>query len=188
MSANSFAKLFRKSSFARYDPSMLRVYKAPGCPPPSVPLTAQQQNHPTVRPEHFGFKRDMPSSYHGGPLKTLSITRLDGDFGQPVIREESMTEHAFHVVTEARQAMEAEKRIPARFLNQLRADGGFAMGIAGVVAWIGAADLPEGFKVTVSDINSRRAYWVYVKEATIDDKGRPLIRLSFRKPLAPKFE
>lgn len=185
-SSNSFSKLFRKSSFARFDPSLGRIYKAPACPPPSVPLGTQAPS--IARPKHFGFKRDLPSKFYGEPLETLSITKLDGDFGQPVIREETASEHAFQVVNEAKLAMETEKRIPARFLNPLKNEGGFAMGISGVVAWIGSSDLPEGFKVTVSDINSRRAYWVFVKEATIDDKGKPLIRVSFRKPLAPKFE
>lgn len=176
--ADSFSKLFRRSAWARFDPKLKRVY----IPTPVIPSSNTTNG---ARPDHFGFKKDLPESFFGEKPTAVVMQNLDGDFGQSVFKHASEEINIYKIVKELQTAMEARHRIPARLLNKTKSDG-FAVGIGGLIGKLSAEDIPEGYKFTFQDCIQRRAYWMWVKSIVVDGKNdRPFITFTLKEPTVP---
>lgn len=135
-----------------------------------------------ARPQHFGLKHDLPSTFFGSRPGAIHLHRLDGDFGQCEFRHAGHDDKIYEVVKELEEAAEGGWRIPARLLNKTRTEG-YAMGIGGVVGHLASTDIPEGVRFNFQDIAQRRAYWVWVKKVVpVGKSGRPFVTLTFKKP------
>ncbi len=183
--SDSFASLFRRSNWARFDPSLNRIYKSSSLIPPSRPFNQPASKIGSPRPLHFGFKRDLPASYYGRPLESVIIHDQDGEFGQCELSAPRRAQNnLYNVLTEAKEALQKKTQIPVRILNAT-SQNGWAVGIGGVVGLLAASDLPDGFRITRNDVLTRRAYWAWVREVRADGgNGRPVIHVTLKKPVS----
>ncbi len=69
--------------------------------------------------------------------------------------------------------------IPGRLLSRT-ADGGYAVGVAGIVARLPAQALAPTQSFSSRDLANRCVYWFYLTDAFFDAAGRPTILLSLR--------
>lgn len=178
MSLDSFARLFRRSAWAKFNTA--QVYTP-------VPVESMQKL-PTFkpasdRPAHFGFKKDLPASYFGKRPHHVAMKDLDGDFGQAVFSHAGGQAHLHTVLKELQAAMESGARVPIRILNKTAGGGeGFCVGFAGLVGYVPEEELPEGYRFSFNDMLHRRAYWAWVKGIEAEDRyGKPFVSFSFRR-------
>lgn len=198
----SFAKLFRHSKFARLDPAIPRVYVASPLPSPAL-LLEQGKEEVDSRPAFFGFKRDIHPTHYGQSLRYVQMCTLDGRYGLPRLRNGQDRVRLYRVMYElqrlagttsehsagiffsdfsSRPPLQAQGvRIPGRVLNTL-SGGGYAIGIAGIVAELPNAEIPPLQHFTADDIVHHRTFYFYVRSAEMDPQGRPRVILSLRAP------
>lgn len=196
-----FAKLFRHSKFARFDPAIPRVYVASPLPPPA--LLGPSGEKIDSRPAFFGFKRDIHPVHYGQPLGYVQMCNLDGKYGLPQLRNGQDRVRLYRVMYElqrlagttsehsagiffsdfsSRPPLQAQGvRIPGRVLNPL-SGGDYAIGIAGIVAELPNAEIPPLQHFTADDIVHHRTFYFYVRKAEMDAQGRPRVILSLRAP------
>src|SRR5690349_15550600 len=85
----TFAELFRKSQFARFDPKSAQIIQSTTVDPnllngitvggDSVDLEA--------RPRFFGLKKDMPRRFWGRTPEFVRLKKQEGPFGFPLIED-----------------------------------------------------------------------------------------------------
>ncbi len=179
-----FAELLRRSALVRvYDPAVPQVLAcATGGP---VPL--------------HGLKHDPPSSLYGHAVSHVCVRALDGPYGRarlwPAPNTHSvLTALAAHVGFQSDNGSDAP-RVPGRVLGRWSADagqrsgrgsvlrggsgcGGWTVGVAGVVAFLPAAEVPGVASVTDEDCSRRRTFMFRVLRAQYGPDGRPDVVLS----------
>lgn len=197
---NSFAKLFRHGKFARLDPAIPRVYAASTLPPPALIRPGSEADS---RPAFFGFKRDIQSTHYGRPLEYVQMNNLDAKYGLCRLRNGEDRVRLYRVMYElqrlagttsehsagiffsdfgSRPPLQTQGlRIPGRVLNPL-SGGGYAIGVAGIVAELPNAEIPPLQHFTADDIVQHRTFYFYVCKAEMDAQGRPQVMLSLRAP------
>lgn len=190
----SFAELFRTSRFASYDPKIPRIYAPSKRAPETIP--GRTTNNTIDRPAFFGFKRDLPPTHYGQPIHHVQVHRQDGRYGLSEIRDGATQARAYQVISELQRLLGQSQglgsdfqgrpmlfpeglRIPGRVLNRLD-NGGYAIGVGGVVAELPYGEIPLLQHFTTDDILNRRAFYFYVKQAVMEKDGKPSIILSLK--------
>lgn len=200
MKEESFAKLFRSSRFAQFDPKIPRIYKASLYPSTLVTSTA---NKSAQRPAFFGFKRDIHPTQYGRRLEFIQMEDMDGTYGQCKVRNGGAQRRMYIVLTELQRLLgqdgsvnngtqiprddfkdrpvfcEGGVRVPGRVLNRLES-GGYAIGIGGLVAELPIAEIPPMQHFSLEDVAKRRAFYFYVKQATLGEDGNAQVIVSLR--------
>lgn len=189
----SFARLFRASKFANYDPRIPRMYVPSKQAPETIP---GRTTSAADRPAFFGFKRDLPPTHYGQPIRHVQVCRQDGRYGLSEIRDGAAQTRTYQVVSELQRLLGHSQglgsdfqgrpmlfpeglRIPGRVLNRLD-NGGYAIGVGGVVAELPYEEIPLLQHFTPDDGLNRRAFYFYVKKASIDKNGKPSVILSLK--------
>lgn len=193
--SKSFAQLFKRSKFASYDPRIPRIYVPSKEPPEALP---GRTTPATDRPAFFGFKCDLPPRHYGRPLHHVQMHKQDGRYGLAELRNGAASARAYQVVSELQRLLGQSQglgsdfqsrpllfpggvRVPGRVLNRLES-GGYAIGVGGVVAELPYAEIPLLLQFTANDVQNRRAFYFYVKKATMEKNGRPHVILSLKAP------
>lgn len=190
MAESSFARLFRRSQWAHMNPC--RIYTASPVEPPSRPILSTSitpssstssllSGSQSSRPAHYGFKKDLPTTFHGKPLGPIMMRRQDGDFGQAEFVDAQQEAGWHEKLSELRRCMWEGIQVPARVLNTSRLEG-WVMGVAGFTAFLRASEIPDGFRFSWQDTAQRRAYWVWIVSVSEALNGRPHIHVSLKKP------
>lgn len=190
MKEQNFAKLLRQSKFANFDPTIRRVYEPSPLPYPSL-NPSKTDTSLDVRPTFWGFKRDLPPRYYGRSLRFAQLFNLDGPYGLCDLQDATTPVQTSRILAEVRRIARRtmgegpslpreELRIPGRVLN--RTEGGYLIGIGGIVAKLPEEEIPPLQHFTISDACNRRAFYFYVKSADWDEQGRPRVILSMRSP------
>ena len=188
MAESSFARLFRGSQWAHMNPC--RIYTSSPIEPPSKPILAPDvtlsksslmNSTQSSRPAHYGFKKDLPPTFHGKPLGPIMMRRQDGEFGQ-VEFVEAQQEAGWHEkLQELRRCMRDGIQVPGRVLNTSKHEG-WLMGVGGFTAFLRSTEIPDGFRFSWQDTAQRRAYWVWIVSMSEGLNGRPHIHVSLKKP------
>lgn len=166
MKTASFGQLFRRSRWATFDPSIPRIYE---------PIKAATSGI-SGKPAQYNLKQDLPANLFGKPCGPLFVSNLDGTFGLPHAFQADDYQKRIELMAEIRD----RPRVPARVLGRRR-EGGWWVGVAGMVASLPAEECPSMFSFTPSDIIEKRAYWMRVVSAEFDSKGHPNITLSLKR-------
>lgn len=198
----AFARLFRTSKFAQFDPKISRIYVASKMAPETVPgkcTTARD------RPAFFAFKRDLHPTHYGQPLRYVRMMAQDGPYGESQVENGLGKVQVQRVVSELQRLLglshknadgvaqsslcdfssrpvlfEDGVRIPGRVIGR-RVGGGYDISIGGVMAELPASEVPPAQHFTMDDLQQHKAFYFYVRRAEVDVHGNPRIELSFRR-------
>jgi hypothetical protein len=135
----------------------------------------------TNRPRHFGLKHDVPARLYGKQPEAIMIKDLDGDFGQATIYHADQSVRAYNTLRDLEEAFKAGKPVPVRLLNRLHRTDAYSVGACGLVGRLPYSEIPEGIKITFTDMWQRRAFWMYVKSMEIT-KERQYVQFTMYKP------
>lgn len=85
----SFAELFRKSQFARFDPKNGQIIQSTTVDPNLLNgiTMRSDSNDLEARPRFFGLKKDMPKRYWGRTPEVVQLVKQEGPFGFPQIED-----------------------------------------------------------------------------------------------------
>lgn len=169
--ADSFARLFRHSKWARLDLGLQRTVAPASMAPPSRPLYDGQAvtGVQAPRPRHYGLKHDLPQSIYGRMPMNMLVKELDGDFGQATVEHADHLAQSHSVLKELLEAQKAGRPVPCRVLNRTKRPDGYLVGIGGLVGRLSASEIPEGTRITFSDMAHRRAFWLWLKHWHLTD-------------------
>lgn len=183
--ADSFARLFRQSKWARLDLGLQRTVSAGTVSPPSRPLFAglPVTGVQSPRPEHFGLKHDLPSTFHGRAPGHVLVRELDGDFGQATVEHADNLARSHQILQELIEAQKAGRPVPCRILNRIKRPEGYVVGVAGLTGRIPASEIPDGMRITFADMAQKRALWMWLKNWHITD-GKIFTNFTLYRPLS----
>lgn len=153
----SFAQLFRRSAFAKFDPRTPRIFEKQPVPRVFNPeLNFSSVQHPPT----FGLKADPPATIFGKTVKWASVQNLDGSFGCATVRNEEdrvlrrkITEHLLSL---NRDPQRGTFKLPGRVIAAT--DGGYIIGIGPVMALLPQSEIPFSVGFNYSDILAKKAY------------------------------
>lgn len=159
----SFAQLFRKSVFARYDPKLPFIFARNSSP--AVLPNAPFQFEAVAREPNFGLKAEPPAKLYGKSVDFVSFTAFDGDFGLPVFSDakDRVLKRQIFDYLEKLLASDGEllPRVPGRIIESC--EGGFLIGIGPVRAHLPQAEIPAGINFNYYDMLDRKAYYFHLK-------------------------
>ena len=159
----SFAQLFRKSTFARFNPRIPFIFAKTSQPPvlPDSPL----QFEAVEREPHFGIKSEPPPRQHGKSVDFISLTALDGDYGLPVFSDakDRVLKLKIYNYLEKLLAVGGNDlpRVPGRVIESC--EGGFLIGIGPVRAHLPQSETPAGVNFNYYDMLDKKAYYFNLK-------------------------
>lgn len=159
----SFAQLFRKSTFARFNPRIPLIF-AKNTPPkvlPDCPLQFEAVEHEPL----FGIKSEPPARKYGKSVDFISLTSLDGDFGLPTFTDakDRVLKSKIYNYLEKLLAVGGNEhpRVPGRVIESC--EGGFLIGIGPVRAHLPQSEIPAGVNFNYYDILDKKAYYFNLK-------------------------
>jgi hypothetical protein len=159
----NFAHLFRKSTFARFNPQIPFIFSKTTQPPvlPNFPL----QFEAVEREPRFGIKSEPPARQYGKSVDFVSLTALDGDLGLPVFTDakDRVLKRKIYSYLEKLLATGGNDlpRIPGRVIESC--EGGFLIGIGPVRAHLPQSEIPAGVNFNYYDMLDRKAYYFNLK-------------------------
>lgn len=159
----SFAELFRKSTFARFNPKIPFIFARSA--PSAVLPNSELQFEAVARDPHFGLKCEPPSRQFGKSVDFISLTALDGDFSLPVFKDakDRVLKHKIYKYLEKLLASDelTLPRVPGRVLESC--EGGFLIGIGPVRAHLPQSEIPAGINFNYYDMLDKKAYYFNLK-------------------------
>lgn len=173
--ASSFAQLFRKSLFARFNPKLPSIF----CrnTPEEILPNSKLKFEAVPRPSQFGLKCEPPKTQFGKSIDFISVTSLDGDFGLPAFSDakDRVLKRSLYEYLEKSLQTSAEgalPRVPGRILESC--EGGFLIGIGPIRAHLAQSEIPPGISFNYYDMIDKKAYYFYLKsiQATAGSKSR----------------
>ena len=159
----NFAQLFRKSTFARFNPKTPFIFARSTSAPvlPDSPL----QFEAIPREPHFGLKAEPPARQYGKSVDFISVTALDGDFGLPTFKDakdrvlkRQIYSHLEGLLAEGNPSL---PRVPGRIIESC--EGGFLIGIGPVRAHLPQSEIPAGINFNYYDMLDKKAYYFHLK-------------------------
>lgn len=159
----SFAQLFRKSAFARFNPRIPFIFAKTAQPPvlPNCPLQFEAVEHEP----HFGIKSEPPARQYGKSVDFISLTALDSDFGLPVFtdaKDRVLKLKIYNYLEKLLATGGVElPRVPGRVIESC--EGGFLIGIGPVRAHLPQSEIPAGVNFNYYDMLDRKAYYFNLK-------------------------
>lgn len=159
----SFAQLFRKSTFSRFNPRIPFIFARNSQPAvlPESPL----QFEAVERPSRFGLKSEPPLRQYGKSIDFISLTALDGDFEMPVFtdaKDRVLKRKIFNYLDKLLATGGNElPRVPGRVIESC--EGGFLIGIGPVRAHLPQSEIPAGVNFNYYDMLDRKAYYFNLK-------------------------
>lgn len=159
----SFAQLFRKSTFARYNPRIPFIFAKKN--PPQVLPDSPLQFEAVPREPTFGIKAEPPAKQYGKSIDYITINAFDGDFGMPSftdakdrVLKRQIIEHLTSLLS---SGGESSIRIPGRIIESC--EGGFLIGIGPVRAHLPQSEIPAGVNFNYYDMLDKKAYYFNLK-------------------------
>lgn len=178
----SFAQLFRKSTFARYNPKIPFIFAKTAHPPVLPDCTLQFEA--VEREPHFGIKNEPPARQYGKSIDFVSLTALDGDFGFPVFTDakDRVLKRKIYNYLEKLLVTGGNDlpRVPGRVIESC--EGGFLIGIGPVRAHLPQSEIPAGVNFNYYDMLDRKAYYFNLKSV------QPIIGLSSKKQVGSNVD
>lgn len=159
----SFAQLFRKSTFARFNPRIPFIF-AKNTPPPVLP-DSFLQFEAVDREPRFGIKSEPPARQYGKSIDFISLTALDGDYGLPVFSDAKDRVLKLKIYNYLEKILVAGgndlPRVPGRVIESC--EGGFLIGIGPVRAHLPQSETPAGVNFNYYDMLDKKAYYFNLK-------------------------
>ena len=167
MTKLNFAQLFRRSTFAYFDPRTPFIF-AKTLPPPVLP-NSPLQFEAVERVPNFGMKCEPPARQFGSSIDYVTFTALDGDFNLPVFTDAKARVLKRQIYNHLESLLSTEDillpRVPGRVIESC--EGGFLIGIGPVRAHLPQSEIPAGANFNYYDMLDRKAYYFNLKNVQL---------------------